>query len=893
MNLFDENMAKLRLKDPEVAKLMEGQTEADGEHIEIMQTASGSHTARVRQQNGESVLLYHADDPVRDAQRQAEKIELNGDGASVLLGFGLGYLAVELAKKMEKGHLMIICEADPAVFLAAMKHVDLRPIFESSQLNLQVGREIPMAQGVTVLGNKFLTGKISVIRAKHTYKLDEPFYSQLENTIREATNYVQVNANTVLHFGQAMAHNTLENLPVIARSAGVKNLAGKFNGVPAIVVGAGPSLDKNVHLLKQLEDQALIVAVDTSLRLLLPLDIRPHLVTTIDFSRPNYEKFESIPIADDLFLVSSLSVYPDMLKVFRGPKFAMEVSSGVARRFARYMESKGTVNAGQNVGHLAFFLADYMGCDPIVLIGIDLAFPGNRSHAFNTIPSNVQFRLSKDCTCPDIFGEEVITMPAFKSGILIFNEGIKRCKARVIDATEGGARLEGTEIMRLQDVIDEIKDAPQPDTPARDFRETLYEESEKLPPADFEGMRREAKFILDEVKWLTAASKRILNLTERMNELRKAGEIGEAYTRLSQKAEKATTEFREHSAVLSLLEHYAYLTSLYMQTRSTQSIDEIEDEDEKLARQLERAERYYAEILKALQVFHKDIRQLYDRLEKDATAKALIEKAPDNPHAHLQAALIHEKIGLDGEALRLLRRAVDLDKNYVEACYRIAVLEEKHNHHDKAIEYYKLALQLQPRLKRAKEALPRAEEKHRAWLASCERVRANLEEQQRHTSESAIEKVLKKGNFYFRVGNYERARNAYDEATVAHPEISEIYYHLAHTHIATGDLEAAVACFEKALEIAPDNYVLYRDLGLIAVERNLDGAAIEFFRKAVALNPDDPDLHEILGNLYYVNKYYDKAAACYENVLKIDPNRMATINMLGRAYEQRILHPVD
>ena len=107
-----------------------------------------------------------------------------------------------------------------------------------------------------------------------------------------------------------MAGNILANTPTIIRSPGVKRLFNRFENLPAIIVGAGPSLDKNVTLLREVKDRAVIIAVDRTLGLLLPLGITPHLVPSIDYSKINYdEKYAPHQLEEKLFMVSAQTVY--------------------------------------------------------------------------------------------------------------------------------------------------------------------------------------------------------------------------------------------------------------------------------------------------------------------------------------------------------------------------------------------------------------------------------------------------------------------------------------------------------------------------------------------------------------------------------------------------------
>ena len=59
------------------------------------------------------------------------------------------------------------------------------------------------------------------------------------------------------------------NVPAIASEGNAAALTGLFAGVPAIVIGAGPSLDANLAAIHGLQERALLIAVDTAVRPLL------------------------------------------------------------------------------------------------------------------------------------------------------------------------------------------------------------------------------------------------------------------------------------------------------------------------------------------------------------------------------------------------------------------------------------------------------------------------------------------------------------------------------------------------------------------------------------------------------------------------------------------------
>ena len=125
----------------------------------------------------------------------------------------------------------------------------------------------------------------------------------------------------------------------------------------------------------------------------------------------------------------------------------------------------GRLATGGSVAHLAFAVGNLLGADPVVFVGQDLAFTDNITHVSgndNSLKIEEEMKDSKReyIKVKDIHGNEVWTRDDFYFYLQWFNRTIKTmkgngCKTKFIDATEGGARIEGTEIMSLEEVINE------------------------------------------------------------------------------------------------------------------------------------------------------------------------------------------------------------------------------------------------------------------------------------------------------------------------------------------------------------------------------------------------------------------------------------------------------
>jgi hypothetical protein len=256
--------------------------------------------------------------------------------------------------------------------------------------------------------------------------------------------------------------NTLSNIPTIAAEGDVAALFDLFKGVPAVVIGAGPSLDRNLETLPRLVDRALVIAVDTAVRPLLAAGLHPHLIVSVDPSDLNARHLADLPDTRGMWLVGEGSLDSRVLPQFRHRTFTFKVSDHepwpwlTAQGFDR-----GKLDAWGSVLTTAFDLALRAGCDPIVFAGADLAYTRGLQYCRNTIyeadwspfptdaeRADVFFRLylktRPHLRVPDVAGQEVVTAPQF----LQFRDWIvsraRTANRQILNATGGGILRDGS-----------------------------------------------------------------------------------------------------------------------------------------------------------------------------------------------------------------------------------------------------------------------------------------------------------------------------------------------------------------------------------------------------------------------------------------------------------------
>jgi hypothetical protein len=111
---------------------------------------------------------------------------------------------------------------------------------------------------------------------------DANYYDEVLSEIKSLFQATQMEMGTQSAFSRKFYSNIIDNWQNILTTPGIHDLKNKLTGKPALIVSAGPSLDKNIALLKNAVGKALIVSVDTALTPLMEAGIRPDFVLSID-----------------------------------------------------------------------------------------------------------------------------------------------------------------------------------------------------------------------------------------------------------------------------------------------------------------------------------------------------------------------------------------------------------------------------------------------------------------------------------------------------------------------------------------------------------------------------------------------------------------------------------
>jgi hypothetical protein len=406
---------------------------------------------------------YNSLNPLVGAAGELESRKIRLPQLMVFLGLGLGYHVIAHINA-NPGNIenIIIFEHDAELIKTAFSAMDFTNLINSQRVTLCFILQPPnffpiIFEGLQKGNTKFFLKAINIVELEAAIGKDMQYYSFCVKVLREGVSAV------LMHFGNAPddsllgIKNTFSNLNTIIDYDGIIKLKDAFKNKPGIVVATGPSLNKNIDLLEGLSDKAVIVAADASLKVMLNKGYKPHLVTSLERGLPTAKLFEGITESslEDIYLSACPVVDPVTYEAYPGEKII------VYRPFATFKWldiEKGTIDTGPSSGNMAFSVLAYLGCNPIILIGQDLSFDEGRTHADGSAYGNrVESYMQQQnlVLVPGNFTTHVTTSKIFQYFLQYYENQISAYQGKVINATEGGARIIGTELLTFKQAIEQ------------------------------------------------------------------------------------------------------------------------------------------------------------------------------------------------------------------------------------------------------------------------------------------------------------------------------------------------------------------------------------------------------------------------------------------------------
>lgn len=433
------NMEVLQKKNPELVQALQefesGSIQGQMDAYCVEATSTGFFTMAL-EQGGERWYLHSNRNPLEEARIWADRNYCLEKERYVLFGWGMGYHVRELLEWYWDMDLVVI-ESDLGVLYYSLRCGDWRDVLEkitlvwdpewlkSDRLTSE-GREILLYRPmITHIRNQRLHAVLNQIADRKDAIEDSKrlFYQNMRENIRNCTSYVDEIQNSV-------------------------------RGKRVVIVAGGPSLDKNLELLKEKPEDVVIFAVGTVYKLLLQKGIPLDYVILSDlWVYYQVEGIENVTVPILLLATADRRIS----RYYQGKTYL--VCQQGYEMAEDYAKGKGYTlySSGGSVVTLALDIAIRLKAAAIAFIGLDLAYYDTKMHASGTKRATFQgyeFQREKAWN-----GRELNTTKSF----LHFRQWMEKriqepdTTMQVVDATEGGIVKQGFIPMTLKQFLHDEK----------------------------------------------------------------------------------------------------------------------------------------------------------------------------------------------------------------------------------------------------------------------------------------------------------------------------------------------------------------------------------------------------------------------------------------------------
>ena len=571
--------------------------ENDKNHKVIFENKKAKNDEKILyiNENGNAVRMNSLYNPTYEAERWTGRYEQPEDRALFFInGFSSGYFVRALRRKLRPDSIFIIYEPNESLLRYVLDNFDVYDLISDNNIYFYVSDRDDEGMYSFINWN---------INDDKTYAIGitTPGYvksSKFEKMCDDLSLVAHSSRGYRASYGKSAMANTFYAVSQLNKNYYEFDFASAFpKDVPVIIAAGGPSLLKNIDDLKRAKGKALIAAVDRTATILADHGIIPDLMLTVD---PN--KAPEFLIDDrikDAPLVAAYSANKKTMEFHNGHLIFMHLNVDIGDIPGMNGRNIEFGDMGGSVATAAYLMFAVAGVKNIILIGQDLAYTDNKFHADN----RYEYEMDTDpLEVEGINGEMLKTGTDLKQFLNFYERTIKKFPStHVVDATEGGALIHGTEIITLNEAIDKYCDK------GFDMQDLLS----KVPHAQTdEEHEKTIEFMKDRIRELNIIREKsgeLVPLCYRLMNVSKYGDIREKkYWKMYHQIDDLRRDI-----LVTLVNRWLEGSWIEQSDTIPQHVFYVRDNDEALII-YEKAYKYYKRLPAECDSLEKCIREIFD-----------------------------------------------------------------------------------------------------------------------------------------------------------------------------------------------------------------------------------------------------------------------------------------
>lgn len=360
-NIFIKNLTALNQKNPNLAK--------------TLQTYIPTDLPKLVQNNGaynisyKNTLLHHEQSPLAEANEIFKASENSPVSIHLIFGLGLGYL-FQTASLLSKG-TVILFEPDLNILWFAFTLVD----FSNDILKQNIYITSTLEETSEVIYKKSGIKNAPVMLSLPSQRiLQKDNFENLVIKLKEIIGSFSLDLKFTQQKFYPSVKMLIKNIPNLLKETPLAQFKDVYKGKTAVVVSAGPTLDKNIETLKKYRNNFILFTVGTAVKTLYANGIKPDFLCIIETYNSS-KQVEGLDLSDVNFITEPYA--NPALRNFSYKNVFSHISSNspinhfwaeICKEQTDEYLSKGTVS------YTALNCARLLGCSKIILVGQDLAY---------------------------------------------------------------------------------------------------------------------------------------------------------------------------------------------------------------------------------------------------------------------------------------------------------------------------------------------------------------------------------------------------------------------------------------------------------------------------------------------------------------------------------------
>lgn len=322
----------------------------------------------------------------QEAAEWFQRLDLANIDIIFVYGIGLGFYFAPIHPWLEQdaSRVVVFLEDDLSAIRRFLETPEAATMLEDPQFRLYYFHEVTGKEGLiermfwSFASKRFIvTGLNSYVHSKSTV------YEQLRHGLTFEFSLKNALLDEYLHYGASFYANFYQNIIELPHASLGTLTFGTFKKVPAVICGAGPSLEKSLPLLASLIDKALVFAGGSAMNVLNAAGLQPHFGAGIDPNAAQVERINANYAYEVPFFYTN-RMHHDALSGIHGPRLYVTGCGGY--HVSDYFEERlgiatSPLDEGRNVVNFCLQIASKLGCDPIIFIGMDLGFTDLKAYA--------------------------------------------------------------------------------------------------------------------------------------------------------------------------------------------------------------------------------------------------------------------------------------------------------------------------------------------------------------------------------------------------------------------------------------------------------------------------------------------------------------------------------